>query len=204
VSFDPYAVLGVPRTATADEIKAAYWSRAKDTHPDLGGDRTEFERVKLANTILADEERRAKYDRTGEVDDSVPENPLSGPLGCLLEAASAIGVQYIMGQRNDPCRSDFVKALKDVLLGQEKDLVEHVRQARRLADVLGRVEKRLKPKKADLFFVRALANQIEAVQIGAKITEKKIASVREAVKMLGDYAFDVETLMPVPAGIHQW
>jgi len=58
-----YDVLGVPRTATAAEIHAAYRRRALATHPDKGGDPKDFRRVKLAFEELADTARRTAYDR---------------------------------------------------------------------------------------------------------------------------------------------
>ena len=63
-----YDVLGVDAGASADEIKAAYWRRAKNAHPDTGGSAQEFGDVKLAHAVLSDPERRARYDRTGEVE----------------------------------------------------------------------------------------------------------------------------------------
>jgi hypothetical protein len=36
--FDPYEVLGVPRDATPQDVKAAYRKRVKKVHPDVGGD----------------------------------------------------------------------------------------------------------------------------------------------------------------------
>jgi curved DNA-binding protein CbpA len=69
--IDPYAVLGVKADATADDVKAAYWRRAKDTHPDVGGSSREFSDVKLAHAVLSDAERRERYDRTGQVEEPV-------------------------------------------------------------------------------------------------------------------------------------
>ena len=67
-SIDPYDVLGVGAAATVGEIKAAYRRCAKEAHPDTGGSAQEFGDVNIAHTVLSDPERRARYDRTGEVE----------------------------------------------------------------------------------------------------------------------------------------
>jgi DnaJ-class molecular chaperone len=43
-----YHELGVEPTATRDEVLAAYRRRAKEVHPDLGGDRRSFDRLQAA------------------------------------------------------------------------------------------------------------------------------------------------------------
>jgi len=53
-SIDPiegaYAVLGLPESASESEVRAAYREKVKEVHPDHGGDREEFERVREAYT----------------------------------------------------------------------------------------------------------------------------------------------------------
>ena len=75
---DLYSVLGVQKTASADEITKAYRKLAKKLHPDLNpGDTAaeeKFKRVSHAYSILNDPEKRGKYDR-GEIDASGQERP---------------------------------------------------------------------------------------------------------------------------------
>jgi curved DNA-binding protein CbpA len=58
-----YDVLGVPRTAEAAEIKAAYRRLAARHHPDApGGDEERMKTVNAAYDAVSDPERRAAYD----------------------------------------------------------------------------------------------------------------------------------------------
>jgi len=59
---DFYHILGVPRTATADEIKQAYRRAAAQHHPDKGGDTAKFQQVQEAYAVLGDQHKRAQYD----------------------------------------------------------------------------------------------------------------------------------------------
>jgi curved DNA-binding protein CbpA len=63
MSLTAYTVLGVAQTATADEIAAAYRAKAKEHHPDRGGDASTFRRIALAWSKLRSPEERAAYDR---------------------------------------------------------------------------------------------------------------------------------------------
>lgn len=61
-----YETLGVDKTATADTIKRAYRKKAKESHPDIGGDENEMQALTVAYSVLKDNARRAHYDETGE------------------------------------------------------------------------------------------------------------------------------------------
>lgn len=75
---DPYLVLGVTRTATADDIKQAFRRLAKQYHPDLNPGRQDielkFKEVNSAYSLLSDPDKRARFDR-GEIDANGTERP---------------------------------------------------------------------------------------------------------------------------------
>ncbi|KAG5523296.1 hypothetical protein RHGRI_035194 [Rhododendron griersonianum] len=66
---DYYSTLGVPRSATSKEIKAAYRRLARQYHPDVNkqpGATEKFKEISSAYEVLSDEKKRALYDRYGE------------------------------------------------------------------------------------------------------------------------------------------
>ena len=78
MSDDLYAILGVSRDASQEDIKRAYRRLAKELHPDLNPDKPDvaerFKQVTAAYDILSDPEKRGKYDR-GEIDATGQERP---------------------------------------------------------------------------------------------------------------------------------
>jgi len=63
---DYYEVLGIPKSASRDEIKKAFHKLAHKLHPDKnGGDDTKFKEANEAYQTLSDEGKRAQYDQFG-------------------------------------------------------------------------------------------------------------------------------------------
>lgn len=60
----PYEVLGVPATATEEELRAAYRRLLRETHPDTGGDASRFIAVQAAWERIGTPTERARYDGT--------------------------------------------------------------------------------------------------------------------------------------------
>ena len=57
-----YQILGVPETASQEEIKRAYRKQALQQHPDKGGDAELFQKLSTAYDILSNPSLRAEYD----------------------------------------------------------------------------------------------------------------------------------------------
>ncbi|MEG0302110.1 DnaJ C-terminal domain-containing protein [Gordonibacter sp.] len=67
---DYYKTLGVPRTASADEIKKAFRKLARTHHPDTGGDEAKFKELNEAYEVLSDEKKRKLYDQYGTANEN--------------------------------------------------------------------------------------------------------------------------------------
>jgi molecular chaperone DnaJ len=65
---DYYAVLGIQKSASAEEVKAAYKRLAKQFHPDVSADpkaKEKFQEILEAYNVLSDEQKRQNYDQFG-------------------------------------------------------------------------------------------------------------------------------------------
>lgn len=65
---DPYETLGVPKDADAQSIKRIYRRKAKEHHPDHGGDVNKITELTLAYDILSNPDKRKRYDETGKTE----------------------------------------------------------------------------------------------------------------------------------------
>lgn len=87
---DLYEILGVAKDADTEDLKRAYRRRARELHPDQGGDEEGFKELTAAYEVLRNPQARANYDRYGD-----PRGPLGsaggdpfagfGDLGDLIE-----------------------------------------------------------------------------------------------------------------------
>lgn len=106
---DYYQVLGVGKTATAEEIKAAYRKLARKYHPDLNPNdataKAKFQQLNEANEVLSDAEKRRKYDQYGKDFKHVDESA-----GARGQRPSSAGGPFTYSQ-GDEDFSDFFRSM---------------------------------------------------------------------------------------------
>lgn len=91
---DYYEVLGISKSASADEIKKAYRKAAVKYHPDKeGGDETKFKEVGEAYEVLKDSQKRQRYDQFGHAG----VGGSSGPTGNPFEGFGGQNVHFDFG-----------------------------------------------------------------------------------------------------------
>jgi molecular chaperone DnaJ len=100
MALDYYAILGVDRSATTEEIKKAFRRVARETHPDANpGDpeaEAKFKQAAEAYEVLSDPERRRRFDRGDTIDLS----DLFGGIGSLDDLLrSVFGDSGLFGGR---------------------------------------------------------------------------------------------------------
>ena len=108
---DYYQTLGVPRTASAKEIRTAYRKLAAKTHPDRNPDdkgaEERFKEIGEAYAVLSDDEKRAFYDQYGSEAAQPGFSP--GGAGGFPGAGGFTGTQFTSTQGGD--FSDFFQTL---------------------------------------------------------------------------------------------
>lgn len=138
--MDHYDTLGVPRDASAAEIKKAYRKKAKDAHPDRkGGDNTEMVAINRAKDTLLDDEKRKRYDETG-TDDPKP------PLQQMAEALIASGFDQVFD--SDGELAGHINIVQSLLTAFGKELAQAEIEIKKAVVYLERLERKAKRVKA--------------------------------------------------------
>ena len=120
-----YEILGVPKTATQEEIRKAYRKLVKIKHPDKGGNEQEFQELQTAYDILSDENKRKVYDEYGE--EGIKEGISNAPENDFFNLFNT-GMHRERKKKSRSVIQQLKVSLEDIYLGTEKQIeIKHFR-----------------------------------------------------------------------------
>lgn len=185
--FDPYEVLGVARDAAAATIRKAYRRAAKTAHPDAGGTPDTFRALQRAHDILTDEQRRARYDATGNVDEpDAEQSPDAAALAIINQMLASV-----LASPNNPVKCDLVAEMVTALdrdIAQQRAALPKLKVA---AERCRKVRDRFRRKsRGDNQLATMLGWQLQQIDATATAIERQIADRERAKQVLADYRFE--------------
>lgn len=184
---DPYETLGVPRDASKSDIKHAYKRKAREHHPDRGGDKVAFQDVNAAQQLLLDDARRAKYDATGNTE------PVQDEHAQILTALARLVLRFI-DQAESVAHVDIVAQLRRALHQTIQQLNQQ--RAERESAIAKREEalRRLRRKDGgDNGIIGSLIKaEIEKLRAGIKMGEAECERVARILDVLKEYEYQVD------------
>lgn len=199
VSFDPYQVLDIKRTATAAQIKQAFRKAARNNHPDTGGTAEKFNDVMRANLILSDPIRRKRFDEDGVVDERKPEQSVPAAMQHIIGFFCNAVVQAA-SQNVSTCQVDLVQAAKNFFNDQINQLRKQKDVPTKANALAAKVVERIKTKNKNDLLKLALKNQIREGENNIRQLDERIVQMQDAITLLRDYEFVVEKVEPQYAG----
>ena len=137
--MNPYEILDLLKTATADEIKTRYRQLAQEHHPDMGGNIDTFVQIKLAYEILSDPIRRKTYDESG-----ITEAPVDR---IKNEAITMIAqLMFDLIPQVNPDVDNIIVIMRKELVQRNNIIVEEIKLIRKRTEHTNKFVTRIKVK----------------------------------------------------------
>lgn len=188
---DFYQLLGVERTATTQEIRAAFKEQSKIYHPDnrSTGNEARFKDLFRARNTLTNQKSRDVYDSLGMVEETDADNAVAHMLGALTGMFGTV-MGTVLKANGEPAKGDFLAAMQGAITanfdGMSKQIVQLEKSRASLANMAGR------------FKVRSLEqpNHLETIVTGQLgLIDRQLEQTRGQLRLLEAarlYLHDVE------------
>lgn len=200
MTFNPYKILGIKKTATPEEIRAAYIAAAKEHHPDAGGGEDDFKRVQTAFDILKDPHKRARYDETGFI---------AGDPECELRQVAIRSLMDMFSRLMEEIPEhasesiDLIKIMRDAstnaLMENEKQLIKLSAQEAKIQRWIGKLRKRLKTKKKgqNNFILFAAEQKLQSIAAQKNQPKRIIDVIKKSLELLEDFEYQFDAPSPI-------
>ena len=190
--FDPYAVLGVSKDASPELIRAAYRAKAKELHPDAGGNEIEFVALVAAYAVVGDAERRLKYDQTGCCTDEEV-NLHADALATVRTVVDSTIIQMTQ-QGVNPLQQDLIAIAKASLGKAINEVVTSAADLRKSADAALKIAARFHKDSGENFLRRMIEDKARDFNRKADFQVREKKRLELALAIVSDYRFDFDNI----------
>lgn len=178
-----YDILNIKKGATKKEIKDAFREKAKQNHPDKGGDENKMKEIVKAYTVLNDDNKRKRYDDTGQED---AEQDFESR---FFATVNQIFMQIV--DNKDVDTTDLIGEFKKVLKQTEKNLHDHKKQQKERITKLEKVKKRLKTK-GNSVILTVVEGHISTCQQSLADIDNEIDYCTKVMAVCDEYGYDFD------------
>lgn len=181
-----YQILGVEKDASADEIKRAYRKLAKEHHPDAtNGNDDQIKAINQAYEVLSDDERRARYDATGEY-----LNPKDMRMIILREIGD--GILGFLGQ--GVSENQVLSCVRSKIEHNRSNINNEIKSTKRAVEKLNRLSEKIRCNHDNNLLKAYLENAANIAGDSMKEFEARLQHCDEQLKMLNEYSMEQEPL----------
>lgn len=179
---DLYKLLGLDKLALPEDIKRAYREKAKENHPDIGGDPKTMSDLNMAYDILSDEEKKKLYDEgksTNTDYSAIARQELSGLFSATIDNPQI------------PPEFDMKRYLTDNIIQnihRTKDMISNSKHA------MNKFEKIKKKIKGREEFIHVLNDKITQLRDSIYKFERAITINELMLGLLKDFEYEFENI----------
>lgn len=191
-----YDALHITPDADSETIKTAYRKMAAKTHPDTGGSVESFALVKHAYDILSDDERRKKYDTTGDASENQPNNQMT----MVLETVQRFMEQTftaIDSQNRDPLKCDVIAMM---LAAIQEETAKTEKAISDGAAALGNAEKiqiRFTVKEGENYIVKMMQWKLDSFRKKQEALTTHLELLHKAQEIVSLHSFAKDAEDPI-------
>ena len=189
---DPYSVLGVDKQATKEQIKEAYKTAAKRTHPDTPkGSTRKFQAVERAYHTLKDEQRRKHWDETGQ----------EQPLITIQEEAEQMLTNMLVQAVVQLDRFEKIDILQNIKATLRHNFEQETEKQKLMAEQmvkLNKVSKRLMRKQGTNILSERLVQTVRQIKDAILQVDHTMDVITKAETIIEEYRYDFDKQTQYP------
>jgi curved DNA-binding protein CbpA len=185
VKRNHYETLGVKPDADPTTVKRAYRKKAKQHHPDVGGDTTAFQAIQRAYGVLKDPQKRADYDQFGDASEGKSIREMAEHELCILIVSAVTGLDIV--------HTDLLARIREQVNQQLRKLYGDIEGLKATAKKFKEAASRLKRKDGVVtFMAMVLENSEHQAEDRIKAVQFNIERGKEILKILDEHEYRMD------------